>query len=193
MPRAEVFNREEVLGKVRDLFWSNGYNGTSMNDLVETTGLNRSSLYNSFGNKLNLYKTVLIQYQAESQDIFQDALKRADNPKQAIQYIFENFIDEIVRDTDGKGCFTMNCKAELGRSNNSLKDYLSKMQDSQLEFFEGLVREGQDARLINTEESALHYAHYLFSAFQGLRMTGMLLRDRSKLEHIVTNTLKILD
>ncbi len=193
MPRTEVFNREEVLKKVRDLFWDKGFNGTSMNDLVETTGLNRSSLYNSFGNKMSLYKTVLIQYQNESQTIFQDALMRASNPKEAVHFIFENFIEEILKDFDGKGCFSMNCKAELGRSSESIKDYLSKMQDSQLDFFQSLIQEGQDANFINTNETATHYAHYLFSAFQGLRMTGMLLRDRTKLEHIVANTLKILD
>lgn len=193
MSRSEVFNREEVLEKVRDLFWDKGFNGTSMSDLVEVTGLNRSSIYNSFGNKMALYKTVLIQYQDETQDIFQDALKRANNPKEAVHFIFENYINEILRDLDRKGCFSLNSRAELARSNESIKDYLVKMQNNQLDFFEGLLQEGQDAHFINRDQSAAHYAQYLLNAIQGLKMTGMFLRDRNKLENIIYNTLKILE
>lgn len=192
MPRTEVFDRPQVLEKVRDLFWDKGFNGTSMNDLVEATGLNRSSLYNSFGNKMALYKMVLIQYQEESQDIFQEALHRAGNPLEAIHFIFENIVDAIMKDMEGKGCFSLNCKTELSRSNASIKEYLEKMQDRSIDFFQGLVQEGQDARLINTSETAEHYAYYLFSVFQGIRMTGILTRNRTKLEHIVKNSLQIL-
>lgn len=192
MARPEVFNREEVLVKARDLFWDKGFNGTSMNDLVETTGLNRSSLYNSFGNKMAIYKTVLIKYQEDSQDIFQNAIQRASNPRDAIQFIFENFISEIIKDTKGKGCFSLNCKAELSRSNLSIKEYLDKMQELSIELFRELIQEGQELGLINKSESAEDYAYYLFSSFQGLRMTGILTRNRDRLEHIVGNTLQVL-
>lgn len=192
MPRTEVFDREIVLAKVKELFWDKGFNGTSMSDLVAATGLNRSSLYNSFGNKMTLYKTVLIQYQEESQLIFKNALLRATNPLEAIQFIFENFVAEILKDIEGKGCFNINCKVELSRSNAPIKEYLEKMQASNIEFFKGLVQEGQDARLINTLESSEHYAYYLFSAFQGLRVTGILIRNKNMLEQIVSNTLKVL-
>jgi len=192
MPRTEVFDRPKVLEKVRDLFWNKGYNGTSMQDLVETTGLNRSSFYNSFGNKLTLYKLVLKEYQEASQSIFDEALLRANSPMQAIQFIFENFIDEIINDREGKGCFSMNCKAEMGRSNEEIKSYLEKVQERTIGFFKDLVEEGQHHGIINTNETSEHYAYYLFSAFQGLRMTGMLVRDREKLQHIVGNTMQIL-
>ncbi len=192
MPRTEVFDRDIVLGKVRDLFWDKGYNATSMNDLVETTGLNRSSLYNSFGNKMTLYKTVLIQYQEESQDHFQEALHRAGNPLEAIHFIFENILNAVLNDPNGKGCFSLNCTAELSRSNASIKDYLEKMYERNIDFFQGLVQEGQDAKLINTIETAEHYAYYLMSVSQGLKMTSILVNHRTKLDHIVRNALKVL-
>ena len=45
MPRVEEFNREEVIGRAVEVFWDKGYHGASMQDLVDATGLNRSSIY----------------------------------------------------------------------------------------------------------------------------------------------------
>lgn len=193
MPRVEVFNREIVLSKVRDLFWNKGYNGTSMQDLVETTGLNRSSLYNSFGNKQSLYEMVLKQYQEASKSLFQDALSRADNPKQAIQNIFENVLEDMMSDTDQKGCFSLNCKAELSRTEGTVRSLLENNEANALKLFKDLVQEGQDHEVINLTSTAEDYAYYLYSAFQGLRMTGMLINDRNKLQKIIDNTIETIN
>lgn len=193
MPRTEVFNREVVLTKVRDLFWNKGYNGTSMQDLVETTGLNRSSLYNSFGNKQSLYEMVLKQYQEESKSLFQDALHRADNPRQAIQNIFENALEAMLNDLDSKGCFSLNCKAELSRTGGTVRGLLEHNEAGALKLFKNLVQEGQDHEVINTDSAAEDYAYYLYSAFQGLRMTGMLINDRVTLQKIIDTTMDKLN
>lgn len=193
MPRIETFNREEVLAKVRNLFWDKGFNGTSMQDLVDVTGLNRSSIYNSFGNKMTLYKTVLIQYQEEIHLFFDDALERGANPKEVIALVFENFIGQILKDVDGKGCFSINCKAELSRHNEGIRNYLEQMQQNDIDFFSNLIQQGQEVQIINMDNSPVKYAEFLFSSFQGLRMTGVLTRNRETLEQIVQNTLKVLD
>ncbi|MFT5861406.1 MAG: TetR/AcrR family transcriptional repressor of nem operon [Flavobacteriales bacterium] len=193
MPRTEVFNREIVLTKVRDLFWNKGYNGTSMQDLVETTGLNRSSLYNSFGNKQSLYEMVLKKYQEDSKSLFQDALLRAGNPSEAIRNIFENALENMIKDVDQKGCFSLNCKAELSRTGGTVRSLLEHNEAGSLKLFKNLVQEGQDHEVINNENTAEDYAYYLYSAFQGLRMTGMLINDRSKLQKIIDTTVEKLN
>lgn len=192
MSRTEDFDREIVLAKARDLFWQKGYNGTSMSNLVEVTGLNRSSIYNSFGNKKAIYKTLLIQYQEENEKLYTNALVRASNPLEGIRFVFENFIEEIVKDSQGRGCFSINCKVELSREDESIRDYLEKMQEHRIEFFKGLVQEGQDVHLINTKQSASQYSYFLFCTFQGMRTTGMFLRNRDILQQIVHNALGVL-
>lgn len=193
MPRPQSFDRKIVLAKARDLFWNKGYNGTSMSDLVVVTGLNRSSIYNSFGKKMDLYKAILIQYQDEDQMMYKDALLRASNPLEAIDFIFQNFIQEILKDSDAKGCFNINSKVELSRSETSISDYLKSMEDDRVDFFKGLVQEAQDARLINTNETPESYAYHLFNTFQGLRTTGMLMRRKEVLQQIVKNSLRVLN
>jgi TetR/AcrR family transcriptional repressor of nem operon len=192
MPRVEVFNREQVLEKVKHLFWDKGFNGTSMQDLVDVTGLNRSSIYNSFGNKKALYELVLKQYQEEGKVLFEEALSQTENSFEGICLVFDNMVHAIIKDVEGKGCFNMNCTTELSRADIGIKEYLTSRQEHTISIFKDLVDKGQQQGVINKNDSADNYAYYLFSAFQGLRMTGILTKDDQKLKKIVSNTLKTL-
>ena len=192
MPRVEVFDRAQVLEKVKHLFWDKGFNGTSMQDLVDVTGLNRSSLYNSFGNKKALYELVLAQYQEEGNLFFEEALSQKDNAFEAISLVFNALTTSIIKDIEGKGCFNMNCTTELSRTDIGIRAFLTSRQEHTISVFKNLVEKGQQQGVINKDDSADNYGYYLFSAFQGLRMTGMLTRDQQKLKKIVSNILKTL-
>ena len=62
MARTKDFDEDEVLTKAMNLFWLNGYNGTSMQDLVDGLGISRSSLYDTFGDKRSLFLKTLENY-----------------------------------------------------------------------------------------------------------------------------------
>jgi len=193
MPRVEEFNKDQVLRKAMCLFWEKGYKGTSMQELVDATGLNRSSIYNSFGSKEELYARTLTLYQREGGGIFQKALLKANNPLEAIRIIFESFLPEIIGDEKGKGCFAMNCKAEMGNKDENIQKWLLSQQEYTLSMFEDLIKEGQEQGLINTEETSTGYAYFIFNAFQGYRMTGILIRDPKVLQNIIDNSIKVLE
>ena len=56
MPRTKQFNEEEILKKAMELFWEKGFHATSIQDLVAHLGINRASLYDTFGGKEELFK-----------------------------------------------------------------------------------------------------------------------------------------
>ncbi|MDH3202026.1 MAG: TetR/AcrR family transcriptional regulator [Myxococcales bacterium] len=64
MARPREFDEGEVIAKAMEAFWSHGYAGASVDELAEATGLNRSSLYNAFGGKLELFCAALDRYRA---------------------------------------------------------------------------------------------------------------------------------
>lgn len=64
MARPREFDEGEVIARAMEAFWSHGYDGASVDDLADATGLNRSSLYNAFGGKLELFCAVLDRYRA---------------------------------------------------------------------------------------------------------------------------------
>ncbi|MEM9681578.1 MAG: TetR/AcrR family transcriptional regulator [Bacteroidota bacterium] len=192
MPKSEVFNRDYVLEKATEVFHSKGYNGTSMQDLVDATGLNRSSIYNSFENKLNLYLECLSQYQKKANTLTSDALLNANDAFEAIESVFNLFLNEVVTDRDQKGCLIVNCKSEMANQDVTIRNFLNHNQNGTLYLFEDLVAKGQAQGRINKNQTAKQYALFLFSALQGLRMTGILLNDKTELHCIVDNTLNVL-
>jgi TetR/AcrR family transcriptional repressor of nem operon len=193
MPRIEEFDREVVLKKAMNVFWEKGYNGTSMQDLVDATSLNRSSIYNSFGSKLALYQTTLRQYQKNGNAFFQKSLLKANGPFEAIRFIFEDFLPEIMADEKGKGCFTMNCKAEMGNQDQDVRKWLLNVQEDFLAIFQELIEDGQGQGSINKNQDGKSYAYHIFNAFQGFRMTGILVKDRKVLQQIIDNALKVIE
>jgi TetR/AcrR family transcriptional repressor of nem operon len=56
MPRVKLFDENEVLNKAMNLFWKQGYSATSIQDLVSHLGINRASLYDTYGDKEKLSK-----------------------------------------------------------------------------------------------------------------------------------------
>jgi AcrR family transcriptional regulator len=62
MGRARAFDSDEALDRAMTVFWSKGYEGTSLSDLTEAMGINRPSLYAAFGNKQELFRKALERY-----------------------------------------------------------------------------------------------------------------------------------
>ena len=76
MPKVETFNKEFVLKQATEVFHTKSYSLTSMQDLVDATGLNRSSIYNTFGSKLDLYMDCLRSYQSKAHGKIQKIMKQ---------------------------------------------------------------------------------------------------------------------
>jgi len=192
MPRTEDFNRDQVLDKAKNAFWLKGYNGTSMQDLVDATGLNRSSIYNSFGSKMELYQESLKQYQSESGTIFEKAKKQERTAIETIGLIFVYVLEDILGDQERKGCMLINCHTEMGNQDVQLKALFSANQERLVTIFEDLVKQGQeDGSIRKTEKSDL-LAYYLVNAFQGFRITGMNTTEPKVLKSIIQNILKTI-
>ena len=192
MPRSEDFNRNEVLEQAKNIFWKKGYNGTSMQDLVDATGLNRSSIYNSFGNKKDLYEQTLKKYQDDSRSLFDKVKEKNRNALESIGLVFLYVLDEILLDKESKGCMLINCYTEMGNQDNDLKNLLDANQEKLHGIFESLVIKGQEDGSVHNNESSDLLAHYLVSTFQGFRITGLRIQNPKVLKSIIQNTLKTI-
>lgn len=192
MPKSVLFDREEVLQKVTTLFWRKGYNATSMQDLVDATGLNRSSIYNSFGDKFQLYEESLKRYQQLQQKKLETYFSGVLSPKQAITSLFEGIRDEIIGESKSKGCFLSNCTTELGHTEPKIHDFLVKNKNTITQGFTGLIQKAQETGEIDHSKNAGHLALYLFSSLQGLRVTSMLGNKNDDIQGITQQILSVL-
>ena len=62
MPRTKQFDEKEVLKNAMELFWEKGFHATSIQDLVSHLGINRASLYDTYGGKDELFNTAFETY-----------------------------------------------------------------------------------------------------------------------------------
>jgi TetR/AcrR family transcriptional repressor of nem operon len=192
MPRTEVFNRREVLNKAKNIFWLKGYNGTSIQDLVDVTGLNRSSIYNSFGSKMELYLQSLKKYQADISQLFEKANRQNRNAIETIGLVFLYVLEDILDDTEEKGCMLINCQTEMGNQDAQLHGLLGVYQERLAGIFQNWVIRGQAEGTIRTDEKSELLAYYLVNAYQGLRISGMNTKDAVILKSIIQDILKTI-
>lgn len=192
MPKVEVFDKELVLEQAARVFHDKGYNATSMQDLVDATGLNRSSIYNSFESKLNLFMACLKSYQSKYGDKITKELQQAENALNAIERLFGFYLNEIVNDGEDKGCLLVNATSEMANQEACVTGFLVNNREWFVGLLEGLVEKGQQEGSINKDRSPEAYALYLFSSLQGFRTTGILLSNKSDLQNIIDITLQII-
>src|SRR5687767_7780321 len=113
MARTKDFDEAEVLNKALCLFWHKGYNGTSMQELVDHLGISRSSLYDTYADKHTLYIKSLEFYQNTSRQKMDDIAVNATSAKEAIMQLFTLMTTELLTDDQQKGCFIVNSEVEL--------------------------------------------------------------------------------
>lgn len=89
MARSKEFDVDTVLLKAMRLFWSQGYEKTSMKDLVETMGVHKRSMYDTFGDKHALFMQAMERYHETVGATVKARIQDAACPKQAIRAIFD--------------------------------------------------------------------------------------------------------
>ncbi len=113
MARPREFDRKTVLASATDVFWAQGYAGTSLDDLDRATGLNRGSLYNAFGDKHGLYLECLDLYGGHEIGAAVTLLENTSADRPAIRALFTSAVDAVRLRDDRRGCLLCNAAIEL--------------------------------------------------------------------------------
>ncbi|MBU2915411.1 TetR/AcrR family transcriptional regulator [Reichenbachiella agariperforans] len=192
MPKSVSFDRAQVIDQVTKLFWRNGFHATSMQDLVDATGLNRSSIYNTFGDKYQLFEASIRHYQnGQSETVLQSFYKSL-SPLESIHDFFLSILASIKEDKERRGCFLSNCTTELGKSDVNIQGLLIANKDAMVGLFEQKLVAAQNAGEIALDKNVRLSALYLFTSLQGLQVTAILMSDQRDLDALVERILENL-
>jgi TetR/AcrR family transcriptional regulator, transcriptional repressor for nem operon len=149
MPRPREFDDDEILERVMRTFWQHGYKNTSIEHLVEATGLHRSSLYGAFGRKEDLYRRALERYSAQQ-------AKRAvfnRGPRHALEQWFS---DAVHSSGEGpRGCLVINSLAEYPDLDPELQTLVDIHLGAVRRFFETMARPLVGAERVQAVTDAL--------------------------------------
>ena len=185
MARPRAFDTTAVLEHATRVFWTRGFEHTSLDDLCAATGLNRSSLYAAFGDKRDLYLQSLARYEAGSLARIHKAFDGR-GAREGLEALLAGLIDAIVEGPGRRGCFIGNCAAEMARLDRTaaarVKQSLERIEAA---FREALERDGlADARSL---------ARFITAGVQGLRLYAKANPDREALEDIAAKLIRCLD
>jgi len=193
MARTKDFDEDEVLKKAVNLFWLKGYNATSMQDLVDGLGISRSSLYDTYGDKLTLYIKALESYQRENTASFNNIINAGLTAKEAIRKILEMIISGLLSDLSQKGCFMVNAEVEIGTHDPEVSKVICANDQQVEDAFYVIIKKGQDAGEIKNTTDARALARFTFNTVKGIRVTSKSTNDKSVFDDIVNMTLSVLD
>jgi len=187
-----MFDEAEVLQKATELFWTKGYNATSMDELTKVTGLSRSSIYNSFGGKHELFMRCLRLYLDDQTGQLAALAGKVANVKDRIRAAFEFAVSEIIADRMRKGCLMVNTTTEMANQDAEIAAVALSNMNEMEQLFASWVREGQAAGQIRGGFSPEMLARHLFNLYSGLKVSGKMKQDRALLEDIVKAGLSVL-
>lgn len=184
MPRNKEFDYDEKLEIVRNLFWEKGYNGTSMNDIVDTMKLNRSSIYSSFGNKRDLFLKSLTNYtQLKTAQYLRAADQKTISPFQALSYTIRDVIDQTIKDK--KSCLIVRTIFELGNSDQQVNKLITGNAVVLENIFVQLIEKAQEAGEISKLISSKIKARYILTSFGGFYKHYIISGNRNEVDELV--------
>jgi TetR/AcrR family transcriptional repressor of nem operon len=193
MARAKDFDENKVLTKAIEIFWHKGYNGTSMQDLVDGLGISRSSLYDTFTDKHTLFVKALESYQNSGAAKVQALIDGAGSAKAAVQKLLEFTILDLLDDDQQKGCFMVNTKVELATHDVEINTLVCQNDQQMEDAFLQLIQKGKNSGEIKNGQEARALARFIFNAMKGMQVTAKSINDKAVFDDIIRLTVSILD
>ncbi len=193
MARTKDFDENEVLTRAIQLFWHKGYNGTSMQDLVDALGISRSSLYDTYTDKHTLFMKALESYQYSGSAKIQEIIDHPGSAKETVKKLLEFATTELLGDKQQKGCFMVNAEVEVAPHDAEVNKLVCKNDQQMEEAFYQVIRKGQDSGEIRNQQDARALARFIFNSVKGMRVTAKIAADKSVFDDIIKLTVSTLD
>ncbi|MDU4695900.1 MAG: TetR family transcriptional regulator [Paenibacillus sp.] len=193
MARPREFDQETALQQAMELFWEKGYERTSIQDLVDRTGVHRGSLYDTFGDKSQLFLNCLDRFREVTKDRAFRILEEDGEPKERLRRFFDALIDvALSNETGRRGCFIANTAMELGAVDSAISSRIEAYTlDMEMAFNKFLMRAQQSGKLkakLNVRETA----RFLVGTRHGLYVLAKTATDRKVLEDTAKVAMSII-
>jgi TetR/AcrR family transcriptional repressor of nem operon len=193
MPWAKSFDVTETLEKAMQAFWSHGYEATSMQDLVDCTGINRGSLYATYGDKRALFLAALRMYDSKMRRELLAKLEAGNTPHEAIRALFQAFMDDVLEGGSNRGCLLTNTALELAAHDPEVAQIVAHAQEQMEGFFARMIAEGRKRGEIPDHVDVEDAARGLLASLIGLVVLVRSRPDKALLQSIVEDAMRRLD
>jgi AcrR family transcriptional regulator len=196
VPRPRTFDEDRAVDAAMRTFWAQGYEATTTQDLCAATGLGRSSIYNTFTSKHELFKRALLHYiettTAGQLSILEDEQQPA---AERLRDLFAAIVDgEDASRRDGRslGCLTVNTTVELAGRDPEAAEMLERDVERRMHALRDVIAVGQRDGAITNPRDPEALARYLNVVIAGMRVAGQGGADRGVLKAIADTAMDAL-
>lgn len=191
MSRPKSFSESDVLERALDVFWQRGYQGVGLTELLNEMGIARQSLYDTFGNKRQLFIKTIEHYRNTRLASALALLERDGSPTQNVKDLVR-FFEQLALDKRARGCLVANSLVEVGSQDSEIRELLAQTLGLLEKSISKALRRARRAGELPAGRSPRAIARALTNALIGMAVTGKLGQNKSTVQDIYTGTLMML-
>jgi TetR/AcrR family transcriptional regulator, transcriptional repressor for nem operon len=192
MAAVKQFDCGEVLDRAMWLFWERGYEATSIQNLVDAMGINRASLYATFGGKKELFVAVLFRYEQVIVEPLFAALADP-NPRRAIETMFDAIVRRVSDPGYPRGCLYTNASLECPAGADVISHTVAEFFIRQEAEIYRTIRRAQACGVIDRRRDARALARFFQGVAHGLNVVNKAIPDPAILKDAVKVAMSVWD
>jgi TetR/AcrR family transcriptional repressor of nem operon len=168
MPRSREYEPEEALEKAMQAFWQKGYSDTSLEDLVERTGVSRYGLYSTFGDKHDLFMACLTRYRTVAVAWLLTPMEAPDASLAAIRGYFDSLVKIGTTPAGRMGCLICNTAIEVAPIDRDAAKQVNALFQRMRNAFRSALTNAKKHGEVSSGLDEEAHADYLTGVAQGL-------------------------
>ncbi len=189
--RPSIYDNKEVLNKAQKVFWEKGFTATSLEDILEATGLGSGSFYHAFkGGKKELFRKA-IQQRREAFQQFREELEHSKVPVELIKDFFRSMAKDD-RQTHLQGCIIVNTVVEMACLDSELEEEAITILKEVEQFFTTTIKKAQKNGTLKNQTNPEVLGRYLITLWNGMNVTRRMYPDQKILSKQIEMQLEII-
>lgn len=192
MARPKKFDPERALAKAMHVFWRAGYESTSIETLMKEMGIARQSLYDTFGDKRDLYLKALTYYRDQTNLKMQVMFDKLPSVRDAFAKLFHELARETSEEHE-RGCLLLSANLQRDTSDAAVADFLRDNQARVEAIFAKALRRAQKQGELPRTQDPATLARFFVVTIQGMRAMARLKSDRKALKQVAGVALDVFN
>lgn len=192
MPRTKNFDPQVVLSKAIDLFWLRGYHATSIQDLVDHLGINRASLYDTYGGKWNLFEQSLERYMDNEVNVIKATLNKDADVIDSLRAYLQFSMQEDDTENPHRGSFIVNSTTELLPELSMVKELIQLHRRKIIEQLNHRILKAIDNGQLAKDVDSMAIANSMYTYSNGLNVVKKVSTSYDEFQDMIDVFLEVL-
>ncbi len=188
MARPKSFDRDDVLDRAVELFWSQGFDATSMSDVRRAMGIGRQSLYDTFGDKDQLFAEVLDRYLAWNDAALAEALPEGAG-LDALRAFVVGVVDRVTSEEPRRGCLLMSTCGEVAGRDGEVSAHTERGLDAMTRTFTRVLRRAVEQGEVRADLDPVVAGRMVTATLAGVNLLAQSGASRESLVAVVDQAL----